>query len=81
LAAKFTYKQGQYLAFIHLYTKVHKRPPAESDIQAYFRVSPPSVHQMIMTLEAHGLISRIPWTSRSIQILVPKEELPDLDSD
>jgi len=79
VAAKYTYKQGQYLAFITMYTKLHKRPPAELDIQMYFRVTPPSVHQMILTLEARGLISRIPWTPRSIQVLVPKDELPELD--
>ena len=79
MAAKYTYKQGQYLTFIHLYTKLHKRPPAELDIQRYFQTTPPSVHQMILTLGARGLISRIPWTPRSIQALVPKEELPELD--
>ena len=50
-----TPKQGQYLAFIHLYTRLHRRPPAETDMQQYmqqyFRVSPPSVHQMVLTLE------------------------------
>jgi hypothetical protein len=45
-AKTFTPKQGQYLAFIHLYTRLHRRPPAETDMQQYFRVSPPSVHQM-----------------------------------
>ena len=40
----FTPKQGQYLAFIHLYTRLRRRPPAETDMQEYFRVSPPSVH-------------------------------------
>lgn len=79
MAAKYTYKQGQYLAFIHLYSKIHKCAPAELDIQQHFQVTPPSVHQMILTLEARGLISRVPWTARSIQVLVPKEELPDLD--
>lgn len=79
MAAKYTYKQGQYLAFIYLYTKLHKRPPAELDIQRYFQAMPPSVHQMILTLEARRLISRVPWTPRSIQVLVPKEELPELD--
>jgi len=79
VAAKYTYKQGQYLAFIYMYTKLHKRPPAELDLQMHFQVTPPSVHQMIVTLEARGLISRIPWTARSIQVLVPKEELPELD--
>ena len=46
----FTPTQGQYLAFIHLYTRLHRRPPAETDIQEYFRVSPPTVHQMVLTL-------------------------------
>ena len=75
---RFTVKQGQYLAFIHYYTKVHRRPPAETDMQMYFRVSPPSVHDMVMRLEANGLIERTPWESRSIRLLVPTEDLPDL---
>jgi hypothetical protein len=29
----FTAKQGQYLAYIHLYTRLHRRPPAETDMQ------------------------------------------------
>jgi hypothetical protein len=37
----FTAKQGQYLAYIHLYTRLHRRPPAEIDMQEYFRFSPP----------------------------------------
>ncbi len=76
--AKFTEKQGQYLAFIHHYNKIHRRPPAESDMQAYFQVTPPSVHNMILTLEARGLIERTPWTARSIRVLVPPEDLPRL---
>jgi hypothetical protein len=43
-ATTFTLKQGQYLAFIHLYARLHRRPPVETDMQQYFRVSPPSVH-------------------------------------
>ena len=54
----FTAKQGQYLAYIHLYTRLHRRPPAETDMQEYFRVSPPSVHQMVLTLERAGFIRR-----------------------
>src|SRR4051794_11889819 len=42
---RFTDTQGQYLAFIDAYTRVHGRPPAETDMQRHFRVSPPSVHQ------------------------------------
>jgi hypothetical protein len=29
----YTYKQGQYLAFIYYYTKLNDRPPAERDLQ------------------------------------------------
>ena len=58
----FTAKQGQYLAYVHLYTRLHRRPPAESDMQQYFGVSPPSVHQMVLTLEQAGIIRRQPRT-------------------
>jgi hypothetical protein len=44
-APGFTPKQGQYLAFIHAYTLVIGRPPAEADLQRFFQVTPPSVHQ------------------------------------
>lgn len=74
----FTEKQGQYLAFIHYYTKVNGRPPAEADMQRYFRVTPPSVHQMVLTLELNGFIERIPGQGRSIRLRIPREHLPDL---
>jgi Mn-dependent DtxR family transcriptional regulator len=74
----FTAKQGQYLAFIHLYTRLHRRPPAQTDMQEYFRVSPPSVHQMVLTLERAGFIRRQPRTPRSIELLVDPIQLPDL---
>lgn len=75
----FTTKQGQYLAFIYGYTKIHRQAPAERDMQIYFRVTAPSVHQMVITLESNGLISRVPGQARSIRVLVPKAELPELD--
>lgn len=65
--ARFTEKQGYYLALIHTYTHMFGRPPAEADIQRHFRVSPPSVHQMIVTLERNGFIRRQPGVSRSIE--------------
>jgi Mn-dependent DtxR family transcriptional regulator len=74
----FTPKQGQYLAFIHLYTRLHRRPPAETDMQEYFRVTPPSVHQMVLTLERQGFIRRLPRTARSIELLVEPKHLPEL---
>ena len=77
-AKTFTPKQGQYLAFIHLYTRLHRRPPAEADMQEYFHVTPPSVHQMLLTLERGGLIRRQPRTPRSIELLVDPAHLPEL---
>jgi Mn-dependent DtxR family transcriptional regulator len=77
-ARTFTPKQGQYLAYIHLYTRQHRRPPAETDMQEYFRVSPPSVHQMVLTLERAGFIRRQPRTARSIEVLLDPKHLPEL---
>jgi repressor LexA len=52
--------------------------PAEADMQRHFRVSPPSVHQMVVTLERTGLIRRQPGVARSIEILIPSVEIPIL---
>src|SRR3954468_14267255 len=74
-AKTFTDRQGQYLAFIDAYTRVHGRPPAESDMQHRFGVSPPSVHQMVLTLERLGLVRRQPGVARSIEVLLAPEDL------
>ena len=74
----FTPKQGQYLAFMYAYTHVLGRPPAEADLQRHFGVSPPSVHQMVLTLERARLIRRKPGVARSIDVLVAPEFLPIL---
>jgi hypothetical protein len=65
----FTEKQGQYLAFIYTYTHMFRRPPAETDFQRHFRVSPPSVHQMIVTLERNGLTMPLTATRTSADAL------------
>jgi len=74
----FTAKQGQYLAFIYYYTKIHGRSPSEADIQGYFRVSPPSVHRMVLMLQKLGFIDRTPGQGRSLKLLLGREQLPDL---
>ena len=76
---KYTRKRGQYLAFIHYYSKIHGYPPAEADMEQYFKVTPPSVHQMVVTLDQRGLIARVPGQPRTIRVLVPLAELPDLE--
>ena len=78
--SRFTPRQGQYLAFIHAYTLVIGRPPAEADMQRFFRVSGPAVHQMVVGLDKAGLISRQPGMPRSIRLLVAPEALPELRS-
>jgi DNA-binding MarR family transcriptional regulator len=79
LADRFTKRQGQYLAFIVAYTKLNRRAPAEADLQRYFGVTPPSVHNMIVSLERRGLIRRTPGQARSIEVLVALGEVPPLE--
>ena len=75
---EFTELQGQYLAFIHAYTKIHRRPPAEADMQRFFEVTPPSVHRMVVELEQRGLIRRQPGQARSIAVAIASDRLPAL---
>ncbi len=79
MGSKLTKKQGQYLAFIHYYTKINGRPPAEADMQRYFSVTPPAVHQMVLSLTKHGLIERVPGQPRTIRVLLSRENFPDLE--
>ena len=79
MTAPFTAKQGQYLAFIHAYIKLNRRPPAEADMQRFFRVTPPSVHRMVVELERLQLIRRQPGVARSIKLLVTPALIPALE--
>lgn len=76
---QFTKLQGQYLAFIVAYAQLNRRPPAEADFQRYFDVTPPSVHNMIVTLDRRGLNKPTPGRPRSVEVLVPLSEVPPLD--
>jgi Mn-dependent DtxR family transcriptional regulator len=76
---RYTQKQGQYLAFIYYYTKIHGRSPSEAEMQSYFGVTPPTVHQMVLSLERNGLIERTAGMARSVRLLLPRHELPDLE--
>ncbi len=74
--ADFTPTQGRYLSFIHAYTEGFGLPPAESEIATAMKVSPPSVNQMMKTLEKKSLIQREPGVPRSIKILVDRHTIP-----
>ncbi|HET6630573.1 MAG TPA: MarR family transcriptional regulator [Woeseiaceae bacterium] len=79
MVPRYTDVQGQYLAFIYYYTKLHGRAPSEAEMQRYFSVSPPAVHQMILNLEKQGFVQRTPGQARSIRLLLHRDDLPDLD--
>lgn len=76
---RWTDRQGQYLAFIYDYTKVNRQPPAETDIARFFGLAPPSVHRMVVELVERGLLSRTPGAARSLCVLVPRADLPELE--
>ena len=79
VASAFTEKQGQYLAFIFWFTRINRCPPAQSDIQRFFGVSAPAVHQMITTLEKSGFLNRSPGQARAIQVTLEQSQLPPLE--
>jgi repressor LexA len=79
MATDYTPRQGQFLAFIYYYIKIHGCSPAERDIQRYFRISAPAVHQMVVTLDNCGFIEREPGKARSIRLLLSRDQLPDLE--
>lgn len=67
------------MAFIYYYAKIHRRSPSEAEMQGYFGATPPTVHQMVLSLEKNGLIARTAGQARSIRLLLPRPELPDLE--
>ena len=79
-SAPFTHRQGQYLAYIQTYTRLHGQRPSEAEIAAYFGKSPPSAHQMVDTLARRGLLERTPGQARSLRVTLPPEAVPDLGS-
>ena len=74
----FTHRQGQFLAFISSYTKLHRQGPSELDLRVFFGLTPPSVHSMIVKLHQLGLVSRQSGKPRSVRVTVSKEQLPEL---
>ncbi len=79
MKASFTPRQGQFLTFIHLYRKLHRRGPAETDLVKFFRVTPPAAHGMVVKLEELGLITRETGVARSMRVAIPAESLPELE--
>lgn len=79
VARALTRTQGQYLAYIHYYTLVHRRPPSENEIADFFSVRGPSAHRMILQLEGRGYLSRTPGQPRTLKVLLSRESIPELE--
>src|SRR2546429_7547588 len=73
---KYPPSRGRYLECTRPSTTLPGYPPAESEIAAAMCVSPPSVNQMVKMLEKKGLLLRRPGQPRSLQILVPEDQIP-----
>ncbi len=65
--ADYTYRQGQYLAYIYLHGG-----RGHVEIALYFRFAGR------LAVEKKKLIARTPGAPRSIRVLVPKDQLPEL---
>ena len=77
MAPAFTARQGEYLTFIQRYTEKFGVAPSFEDIGNHFCTTPPSVNNMIKTLCARGLLSKLPGVARSMRVLVPASQLPE----
>ena len=77
--ATFTHRQGQFIAFIYFYRKLHRQGPAETDMVKFFRITPPSAHSMVVKLEELGLVTREAGVARSIRVAIPEDEIPKLE--
>ena len=79
MRSPYTPRQGQYLAFIAAYIRRYGQAPSEAEIATHFMVSPPSAHQMVVTLEQRGLIQRTPGQARSLRVLLPPTAIAELE--
>src|SRR5437764_12765539 len=71
--------KARRVSSLHLCLFAHVPAPTRRNRHATLLPrQPPSVHQMVLTLERVGLIRRQPGIARSIELLVPPGELPIL---
>lgn len=61
--------QARYLDYIEGYTKIHHQSPSQAEIQRYLRVTPSTVHQMILRLEKLGFLTRMSGQARSLKVV------------
>jgi hypothetical protein len=76
-----TPKQGQFLAYIHEYTRRNHAgvAPTHAVLQRFFNLTAPSVNSMLIRLEQRGFISRTVGQARGITLLIDPAMIPELD--
>jgi hypothetical protein len=81
LPAGPTRQQGQFLAFIREYMMMNYAgvAPTHAEFQRFFNLTPPSVNSMLIRLERHGFIRRIPGKARAIELIINPDSIPPLD--
>ncbi|HOF12259.1 MAG TPA: transcriptional repressor LexA [Treponemataceae bacterium] len=71
---KLTERQEEFFAFICSCIEDHSCPPTVRETAEYFGVSPRAVQDQFTALENKGYVRRIENRSRSLKLLVSKEE-------
>ena len=79
MSRRLSRSQGQLVAFVYWYTKVHRVPPAENEIAEFLGVRGPSAHAMIVRLAEKGVLSRRSGEPRTLTVLLPRDEIPELN--
>lgn len=79
LSVRLSRSQGQLVAYVYWYTKVHRMPPSESEIAGFLGVRGPSAHAMIVRLGSRGFLARRPGEPRTLKVLLPREAIPELE--
>lgn len=78
-AVRLTRGQAQLVAFVYWYTKIHRVPPSENEIAHFLGIRGPSARQMIVRLESKSILGRRPGVARTLTVLLPREEIPDIE--
>lgn len=74
-----TRQQGQFFAYIRDYMNLnHGAAPTHSEMQRFFKLTPPSVNSMLKRLDEKGNIRRTAGKARAIELTIDPESIPPL---
>ena len=55
MAAPYTPRQGQYLAYLHAYTRLHRQPPSEAEILEFLFLPGFSTAEKVTEISGRGV--------------------------